>query len=85
MTKKDYIPPDITRCQALKPNGNSFMTLGGVLGHTRCVNTPVFIAIEKAPGDDGHIGSMSLCASCRVVMERQMPGHAIFTLIEETP
>ena len=78
----DRIPPDIMQCQAEKPNGNTFMTLGGIPGYVRCKNTPVFIAVAKAVENDGHIGSMSVCAECRKILEKQMLGYAIFTIIE---
>ena len=72
-------PPDRARCQAEKPNGNSFMTLGGRPGMVRCSNAPTVVATETAPGEDGRRGSMSLCADCRAVFERQMPaGYATF-------
>lgn len=79
------IPPDTGRCQAEKPNGNSFMTLGGSPGLERCRNIPLWIAREIKPGPDGQIGSMSLCRECRTVLERQMPDYATFEPIEGGP
>jgi len=61
------IPADRKQCQAEKPNGHSFMTLGGVPGHVRCKNKPVVIAKEIKPGADGQRGSMSLCEDCKKV------------------
>jgi len=81
MTKVKLIPPDLKRCQAEKPNGHSFMTLGGRPGTERCSSVPVYIAREKKPGKDGQKGSMALCADCRTVMEKQMPDYATFTEI----
>lgn len=76
MTKK-LVPPDLKQCQAEKPNGNTFMTLGGQPGLVRCENTPLFIVTEKEPGEDGQKGSMSLCAECLEVFLKQMPaGYA---------
>lgn len=72
-------PPDRDRCQAEKPNGSSFMTLGGRPGLERCANRPTVVAAETTPGEDGRRGGMSLCADCLAVFERQMPaGYATF-------
>ncbi len=65
------IPADHRQCQAEKPNGYNFMTLGGRPGLERCRNKPVVIAIENQPGPDGLIGSMSLCEECKAVFLRQ--------------
>lgn len=70
---KPLTPPDRRRCQAKESNGNSFMTFGGVPGLVRCKNKPVVIATERKPGDDGRIGSMSLCAECLGVFRKRMP------------
>lgn len=67
-------PPDPKRCQAEKPNGHTFMTLGGRPGLVRCENKPVTIATEVAPGKDGRRGSMSLCNDCWRVMVKQLGG-----------
>lgn len=67
-------PPDLKQCQAEKPNGHSFMTLGGVPKLERCKNKPKYLAKEKKPGADGQIGSMTLCESCKKQMDKQMPG-----------
>ena len=77
-----HIPPDVHLCQALKPNGNTFMTLCGVPGYERCDNKPLFIATKKNADKDGHVGSMSLCEECRIVCEKQMPDAVIFSYIE---
>jgi hypothetical protein len=64
--------------------------MGGKIGNprngyrVRCENKPVWYAVEKRPGPDGLIGSMSLCDNCQKHMELQMPGHANFTRIEES-
>ena len=79
------IPPDFKQCQAEKPNGNTFMTLGGVPGYKRCTQRPVFLATEKEPGDDGVIGNMTLCAECYVQLERQIPGHVFVETLKEQP
>lgn len=57
-------PPDLKQCQALIPNGFTFMTFGGVPGLVRCREVPITIATELAPASDGRTGSMSLCANC---------------------
>lgn len=80
---EELTPPDLKQCQAEKPNGNSFMTLGGRPGMERCKNKPKWIATEKKPGPDGLTGSMSLCAGCRKVMEKQMPNYANFEKIRD--
>jgi hypothetical protein len=79
------IPADLTQCQAEKPNGHSFMTLGGQPGLVRCKRVPVYIAFEKEPNPvDGLRGSMSLCEECKSVHEEQMPGTAIYEEIRFT-
>lgn len=77
MAKKVKLePPDKKRCQADKPNGHTFLTLGGSPGRVRCSNKPNVIATEKRAGPDGQRGAMSLCFDCLAVMNKQMPGHA---------
>jgi len=70
--KSKLIPPDLTKCQAEKPNGNTFMTLGGSPGLERCKNKPTTIVKEINPGKDGNKGSMSLCTHCLLVFMKQM-------------
>jgi hypothetical protein len=73
------IPPDHEQCQAEKPNGYTFMTLGGRPGRVRCENKPITIATEVVLGQDGSRGSMSLCAECWKVMLKQLgPFYASF-------
>lgn len=75
--------PDKERCQAEKPNGNTFMTLGGSPRLERCKNKPILIAIEVEPGKDGKRGSMSLCLECQLQLLKQLPpGYATFEKIE---
>lgn len=77
--KVKLIPPDRKQCQAEKPNGNTFMTLGGVPGLERCKNKPSVIATERKPGEDGLRGSMSLCSDCFTkLIEQQGPMFATF-------
>jgi len=78
----DLTPPDLTRCQAEKPNDESFMTIGGGPKRVRCTVKPTVIATEKMPGPDGLRGSMSLCSACAVKLEEQMPGYATVVQIE---
>jgi len=74
---KPLIPPDYDCCQAEKPAGHSFMTLGGVVGAmVRCTNKPAFIVSEVKPGKDGQCGSMSLCTKCLEVFKKQVGGEA---------
>lgn len=83
-TKKSArTPPDNNQCQAMKPNGNTFMTLGGIPGHVRCTSKPSVILTETKPAPDGLIGSMSLCADCLTVFNKQMPaGFATVEVIK---
>jgi hypothetical protein len=76
-------PPDRERCQAEKPNGHTFMTLGGRPGRERCTARPVTIATEVAPDRHGRRGSMSLCADCWAVMIRQL--GAFYASFEPVP
>ncbi len=79
------IPPDMNRCQAEKPNGHTFMTLGGRPGRERCTDLPAWLATEKEPAPDGQIGSMSLCDDCRAVFLKQVgPEYAVLSRIERT-
>lgn len=72
--KSPIIPPDLGTCQAEKPNGHSFMTLGGSLGKLeRCTEEPSILIVEKSAGKDGKRGSMSLCKDCFEVFKKQMP------------
>ncbi len=65
-------PLDVERCQAEKPNGNSFMTFGGVPGLERCKSRPAFVLVEKNPGKDGLHGAMTLCRECLTVFTKQV-------------
>ncbi len=83
MAQDELIPPDLGQCQAEKPNGHNFMTLGGRPGLVRCTNKPVTIATEKNPGTDGQFGSMSLCNECWMKMIEQLGDNfATFKPIE---
>jgi len=73
--KKELTPIDFDRCQVMKPNGNSFMTLGGQPGLERCTKKPTFIISEDNPGKDGRRGSMSMCGICYSVFKKQWPGE----------
>jgi hypothetical protein len=77
-------PVDTKRCQSEKPNGHSFMTLGGVPGLVRCSNTPIVIVIEAVKGKDGLKGSMSLCDECLAVALKQLP-EGYFDIINILP
>ncbi len=68
MKDKKLIPIDKKRCQAEKPNGNIFMTMGGVVGRIRCSNKPIVIITEKRRP----YGSMSLCKECWGVAIKQL-------------
>lgn len=80
MAKKQQLtPPDPKQCQAEKPNGHSFMTLGGIPGHVRCSEKPAAIVYETKEGADGLKGSMSLCDSCLNVALKQL-GNDFFRI-----
>ena len=64
---------DKERCQAEKPNGANFMTLGGVPKMVRCENKPTVIVTETQAGSDGLKGSMCLCDDCLEVAKKQLP------------
>lgn len=77
-------PPDLDQCQALKPNGNNAFTLGDKPGLIQCEEKPSVIVTENQPGDDGLIGSMSLCADCLDAFNKQKgPGFATVSVIKE--
>jgi hypothetical protein len=67
------IPIDKERCQAEKPNGQNFMTLGGKHRMIRCENKPTVITTETNVGSDGLKGSMTMCDDCLKVAEKQLP------------
>ncbi len=70
--KVKLTPPDRKQCQAMKPNGNTFMTLGGVPGRVRCRKPAWCIIYELKPNPkDGQKGSMSLCKECLQVFYQQ--------------
>ena len=82
MEQKPLEPVDLKRCQADVP-GNGPFTMGGEIGNpkdgyrVRCKNEPTVIATENQPGEDGRIGSMSLCRDCVVAFIRLLgAGHA---------
>ncbi len=74
---KPLEPVDRERCQADVPGPGPF-TVGGEIGdprngyRVRCKNKPTVIATENQPGEDGRIGSMSLCRDCVVVFVRDL-------------
>lgn len=80
----ELTPPDHKQCQAEKPNGHSFMTLGGVPGMVRCTNKPTKLLTENTPGEDGQTGSMTLCDHCFSVFQKKMPAdYATATDLEK--
>jgi len=73
---KKLIPADPTRCQALIPNGHSFMSLGGVPGRFRCDKKPTHFLFETvANPKDGKKGSMSVCPNCLAIFIEQKHGN----------
>lgn len=88
MTK--LIPPDKNQCQAEKPNGVNFMTLGGRAKLIRCTNKPAYLMTEKTKGEDGQIGQMTVCADCLAVFDKQVGRDNVIIeslepLISKTP
>jgi len=80
---KPLTPPDLKQCQAEKPNGESFMTLGGRPGRVRCTSPAKILVRETVSGSDGQKGSMTLCGDCFVVFQTQCPDARVsFELIE---
>lgn len=76
------IPVDYEQCQALKPNGASFMSFGDVPRHVRCTAKPKWVATERKPASDGQTGSMSVCANCKKKLIEQVgKDHAVFAKI----
>ncbi len=72
------IPPDRSRCQALRPNGHSFMTFGAAVEPIRCSNPPAVIVKERDPDPiDGRRGSMSLCAECFATFKKRCPDKRV--------
>lgn len=67
------IPVDYKRCQAEKPNGATFMTMGGTPQMIRCANKPTVVITETKEGKDGLQGCMSLCDDCLKVAHKQLP------------
>jgi hypothetical protein len=76
-TVAPLIPPDTDRCQARVTTDGPFQ-MGGIPGdpndgyRRRCDRTPTVVATETKPGEDGRVGSMSLCDGCRVVAIKQL-------------
>ena len=78
----ELIPPDKKQCQAEKPNGQNFMTLGGGHKMIRCTNKPTWIASENEPDPDGVKGSMAVCDECKTQLVKQLgENFATFTPI----
>lgn len=80
---KRLAEPDLNQCEAEKPNGTNFMTMGGPSSRrSRCTAKPDVIATEREPREDGLRGSMCLCFSCAGVMKVQLgQDYATFRLI----
>jgi hypothetical protein len=86
---KELEPPDLKRCQSEKPSDGPFM-MGGEIGDprngylVRCRQEPAVVATENQPGDDGQVGSMSLCNDCKKVFLKQLgKDYATFTKVED--
>lgn len=88
MSNTELIPPDPNQCQTeitTTPGArDGAFSVGGISQRTeRCKNKPAYIATEKVPDADGLRGSMSLCETCKVQFEKQMPAdYADLTPIE---
>jgi hypothetical protein len=69
---KKLIPVDRKQCQAEKPCGNNFMTLGGCVGQMeRCTSKPTVIITELKAGSDGRKGRMAVCEGCLAQYKKQ--------------
>lgn len=66
------IVPDLKRCQAEWTKYNAFVMGGPTKTSGRCDSRAVFIAFEKDIGEDGKVGSMTLCAHCREILDAQV-------------
>lgn len=77
-------PPDISCCQAEKPNGVNFMTFGGRPKLERCRDVPTMIVVEMKRADDGTRGAMGLCDDCYKVMQEQMPEYEVVVFRRES-
>ncbi len=73
--------PDLNRCQAKKPNGNS---TDGQTTWQRCAEPPEWIATEAEMSPDGYISSMALCDGCRQLLEKQSPFPCKFNRIQRS-
>lgn len=80
---REMIPIDKERCQAEKPNGENFMTLGGGHKMIRCNERPTVIITETHIGPDGLRGSMCLCDECLKVAKKQLP-EGYFSIVNIT-
>jgi hypothetical protein len=71
----ELVRPDLKHCQVEKPNGVNFMTLGGgpVGGMVQCNRKPVWVVYQIENDEDGGRGAMSICDTCRPVLEQQAP------------
>ena len=76
---------DHVQCETMITPAYSFMSFGKP-APARCPNSPVVIATEAEPGEDGQTGSMSLCAECLTVfVGRNDPGFAVFSPVVRKP
>jgi hypothetical protein len=77
-------PPDYDRCQGESKNNNPF-TMGGVIGRwVRCNQKPTTLLEEMSPGEDGKMGSMTLCDDCLAIFKKMFPGTKVkFTEIKK--
>lgn len=72
---KPLTPPDPQACQA--ELGGAFMLGPGLM---RCGSPPAAVVIERRPGADGRVGSMSLCKSCLAEFQRRN-GDGLVTVV----
>lgn len=80
---KGLEPADLKQCQA-NPNllTWSFMSFGPRPKPIRCYREPEVVVVQNRRGDDGKIGSMSLCFSCLVHYIAHFPeGHSKVNVI----
>lgn len=63
------VPPDRKQCQAEKPNGANFLSLGAKIQYTRCKEKPYVIVSQPK---DRLNGQMSLCRACLLKFMEQV-------------
>lgn len=74
-------PLDYEQCQAEKPNGVNFMTLGGRFAMVRCKSKPTTILTDAMPAEDGKVGHMTVCDGCLARLKVQVKTWEILYVV----